>query len=54
MGQSGNEQCQGQMLCTGATIVDFVVYTLKDMYVCRINRDETFNSNMIAQPTNFN
>ena len=53
VGQSGNEQCQGQMLYTAATIVDFVVYTLKDMYVCRINRDETFISNMVAQLTNF-
>jgi hypothetical protein len=35
-------QVQGQMFCAGASAVDFLVYTFKDMQIIRINRDEIF------------
>jgi hypothetical protein len=46
-------QVQGQMLCTGAKAVDFVVFTFKDLYVCRVNREDAFISDMVAELTEF-
>jgi len=46
-------QVQGQLLCTGAECVDFVVYTLKDIYISRIVRDEPFIAEMISKLNDF-
>ena len=39
-------QVQGQMLCTEATETCFVIYTLHDIQVIRIGRDESFIKEM--------
>jgi len=39
------------MLCTGAKTVNFVVFTLKDMHVSRIERNDRFISDMVVQLT---
>ena len=46
-------QIQGQLLCTKRQHCDFVVYTLKDMKVCRIERDEGFICDMVDSLTHF-
>jgi hypothetical protein len=46
-------QVQGQMLCTGALAVDFVVYTLQDMQVIRVNKDDNFIVTMLNQLKQF-
>ena len=46
-------QVQGQLLCTGRKECDFVVYTLKDIKIMRICRDEGFIADMKAKLTNF-
>ena len=42
-------QVQGQMLCTSAKSVDFVIYTFKDLCVIRIDRDDTFSEEMLQK-----
>jgi len=46
-------QVQGQLMCTGAKAVDFVVYTIADMKVIRIPRDDFFIEAMLAELINF-
>ncbi|XP_033725553.1 uncharacterized protein LOC117315463 [Pecten maximus] len=46
-------QVQGQLLCSQRSLCDFVVYTLSDMKVLRIKRDEEFISRMVAKLTSF-
>ena len=41
-------QVQGQLSCSGRQACDFVVFTLKDMVIVRILRDEVFIQNMIG------
>lgn len=42
-------QVQGQMLCTGASHVDFVIYTFVDIKVLRISRADDFITDMVAK-----
>ena len=46
-------QIMGNLYCTGRQACDFVVYTLKDIQIIRINRDEAFLARMLAQLTAF-
>ena len=46
-------QIQGQLLCTGASAVDFVVYTKKDLCIVNILRDERFINDMLSQLSHF-
>ena len=39
-------QVQGQMMCTGRGMCDFIIYTFKDVKVFRIEKNVDFNSNM--------
>jgi len=42
-----------QMLCTGAGATDFVIYTLQDMQIFRIDRNESFIQEMTSKLTDF-
>ena len=46
-------QVQGQLLCTGASAVDFVVYTLNDIFTVRIFRDDEFIDQMAVKLNKF-
>lgn len=46
-------QVQGQLLCTGAECVDFAVFTFKELYICRIFRDEAFIADMLTKLNDF-
>lgn len=46
-------QVQGQLLCSGASAVDFVVYTKKDLCIVNIVRDDKFISEMLHKLSHF-
>ncbi|XP_069133482.1 uncharacterized protein [Argopecten irradians] len=46
-------QVQGQLFCTKMHRCDFVVFTLCDMKIIEIERDDNFISNMVSSLTNF-
>jgi hypothetical protein len=46
-------QVQGQLLCSNRQTCHFVVYTLKDMKIFIIERDQTFINNMIEKLKDF-
>ena len=46
-------QVQGQMLCTGASCVEFVVYTLSDICVVNIERNDEFIYTMTDKLADF-
>ena len=46
-------QVQGQMLCTDAKAVDFVVYTFKDIQIFRVCRNDQFLSDMVQKLSSF-
>ena len=46
-------QIQGQLYCTGRTVCDLVVYTVSDMKVIRIARDDVFINAMVAKLLTF-
>ena len=46
-------QIQGQLLCTGRQFCDFVVFTLVDIKVIRIERDEDFIKPMVSELKHF-
>jgi len=46
-------QIQGQLMCSGASAVDFVVYTKVDLCVINIVKDELFINDMLHKLTQF-
>jgi len=46
-------QVQGQMMCADKQACEFVVYTLKDLVVIRINRDDRFIEAMLTKLKHF-
>jgi hypothetical protein len=46
-------QVHGQLLCTGASAVDFAVYTQHDFYVTRILRDDDFIEGVVQKLNDF-
>ena len=46
-------QIQGQLMCSDRKSCDFVVYTIQDIKIIRINRDERFITNMKAKLVHF-
>ena len=46
-------QIQGQLLCTGRQFCDFVVFTLVNIKVIRIQRDEDFIKSMVSELKHF-
>ena len=46
-------QVQGQLFCTGSDHCEFVVFTLKDIKVMRITRDDAFICNMVDKLSEF-
>ena len=46
-------QVQGQLLCSDRLFCDFVVYTLQDMKIIRIKRNEQFISDMVVKLKDF-
>ena len=46
-------QVQGQLLCSGRQYCDFVVFTLEDVKVMRIQRDDKFITSMVSKLKEF-
>lgn len=47
-------QVQGQMLCSGRDECDFVIYTLEDIKIIRIVKNDQFIADMTQKLASFN